>query len=300
MLAFAFGCVCSDLNQQDENNNRRTSNNRANNGSEEPEQDNTAVTNTSGKSRKKGNTRAETTRKSETPDNGDFLVEYVDVEDEKYSQINEEIRSEKVMETVAKDLNKALALPHDITLVTRDCGMINAFYNPQDRSITLCYEIMDFYFQLFQKAGGSKQEANQNMLDAMQFIFLHELGHALIDAYKLPVAGREEDAADQLSSYINLKELGDQGSRSAIAAADAFGMQAQLADSKELPFYDEHSLDQQRFYNILCALYGSNPGKYTAIVSRGLLPEARAVRCQNEYQKIVESWDTLLKPYRKQ
>ena len=31
--------------------------------------------------------------------------------------------------------------------------------------------------------------------------FFHELGHALIDAWDLPITGREEDAADQLPTW---------------------------------------------------------------------------------------------------
>ena len=285
MLLIAFGCVCSD-------------DNRSRGKSEIKPQSETA--NTKKTNRTKANTQSNTTKTSEIPDNGDFQVEYVDVEDSRYSQVNEEMRKEKVLEKAARDLNKSLALPHDITLVTRDCGEINAFYKKDDHSITMCYELMDYYYKLFRQSGDSEKEASQDMSDAMQFIFLHELGHALIDAYDLPVPGDEEDAADRLSSYINLEELGESGSRAAIAAADAFNFQSQSSASKELPFYDEHSLDQQRFYNILCSLYGSNPNKYGVLVERKLLPEQRAVRCPGEYQQIVKSWDKLLKPYRKQ
>lgn len=286
ILTIGFGCGCPNLNNH--NGNRHLSEDNSNN---QPQ---------SAKKSTKANTKAPLVKKSEKPDNGDFLVEYIDVQDEQYEKVNQEMRQEKVLERAAKELNKSLALPYDITLVTRDCGQINAFYSQDEHSVTMCYEIMDFYYQLFRKSGLSEQEASQKMFDTMQFIFLHELGHALIDAYQLPVTGNEEDSADRLSSYINLKELGDSGSRAAIAAANAFSLQSELQDNKHLPFYDEHSLDQQRFYNILCALYGSNPDKYEILVTKNLLPEQRAARCPNEYQQIVRTWEGLLKPYRKQ
>lgn len=255
---------------------------------------------TKGKSSKKGNTKSETARKSAEPDKGDFLVEYVDVQDARYEKVNQQLRDNRTLEKAARDLNTALSLPHDITLVTRDCGEINAFYRRDDHSVTMCYEIMDFYYELFRRGDYDEREATQKMFDAMQFIFLHEIGHALIDAYSLPIAGNEEDAADKLSSYINLKELDETGSRAAIAAAEAFNLQSQTQSGKELPFYDEHLLDQQRFYNILCQLYGSNESKYEVLVTKELLPEQRAVRCPNEFQQNVRTWDTLLKQYRRQ
>ena len=249
---------------------------------------------------KKPNTKSDTAKKATTPDNGDFLVEYVDVQDSRYEKVNEEMRDEKVLETASRDLNKNLALPYDITLRTTDCGQINAFYSDKDHSITVCYELMDFYYKLFKKANYSDDEAGQKMMDTMQFIFLHELGHGLIKAYDLPVTGNEEDAADKLSSYINLNEMGDSGSRAAFAAAQAFDLQAQLQEGQQLPFYDEHSLDQQRFYNILCQLYGSNPTKYEVLVTKNLLPQQRAARCPAEFQQNSRTWQTLLKNYRKQ
>lgn len=293
VLAVGFGCFCGGDNRPRVGSSSGTS---ANSSGSAVKNGNAAK-----KSSKKGNTKAaETAKKSIEPDKGDFLVEYDEVEDARYEKINEQLRDQKLLEKAATDLNKNLALPHDITLVTRDCGEINAYYRKADRKVTICYEIMDFYYNLFRRGDNEEREATQKMFDAMQFIFLHEVGHALIDAYGLPIAGNEEDAADRLSSYINLKELDDKGSRAAIAAAEAFDLQSKSQDAKELPFYDEHSLDQQRFYNILCQLYGSNESKYEVLVTKNLLPEQRAVRCPNEFQQNVRTWETLLKQYRRQ
>jgi hypothetical protein len=293
VLLFGFGCVCG--NMDDRNRNEATNTRSSTNSGSKNQETN------SGKGRTKANTQVATTKQSEEADKGDFQVEYADVNDPKYERLNQEMKQEKIMEAASRDLNKALALPYDITLVTRDCGQINAYYREDERSITICYEIMDFYYQMFSQKY-NEQEANQKMFDALQFIFLHELGHALIDAYQLPVTGNEEDAADKLSSYINLKELGESGggTRAAIAASEAFEMQSKMSDGKDLPFYDEHSLDQQRFYNILCQLYGSNPNKYSVLVEKNILPEPRAVRCPSEYQQNTRTWEKLLEKYRKQ
>ena len=182
----------------------------------------------------------------------------------------------------------------------RDCGgVINAFYNPENRSITVCYELMEYFYTLYKNSGRSETEAYSDMEDATTFFFLHELGHALIDAYQLPVTGKEEDSADSLSSYVCLEELGDDGARALIAAADGFRLKSQTAANDKLPFYDEHSLDQQRFYALLCYLYGFDTKRYKNVVEKQYLPEERAVRCSTEYQKMAKSWELQLKPYRK-
>ncbi|MDM7923638.1 MAG: DUF4344 domain-containing metallopeptidase [Pyrinomonadaceae bacterium] len=241
---------------------------------------------TSGKRRKNG-------------DGGDFRVELFDVGNSRYKRIDDEIKSEKPLEKAADQLNGALILPHDITLRAKDCGEQNAFYDPRDRSVTMCYELMERFYQTFRVAGDNESVAYGKMFDAVRFVFLHEIGHALIDAYSLPVTGGEEDAADRLSAFVNLRELGDEGVRAVFAAADAFQIEAKFGKTKERNLADEHLLQERRFYNSLCMIYGSNAEKYENIVTDGYLPKERAVRCRNEYQRTVQSWMTLLEPWRK-
>ena len=82
-----------------------------------------------------------------------------------------------------KKLNLALSLPHDITLRTKDCKEINAFYDPADRSVTMCYELMEHFYRTFKSAGETDDKAYAKMSDAVRFVFLHEIAHALIDQY---------------------------------------------------------------------------------------------------------------------
>ena len=49
-------------------------------------------------------------------------------------------------------------------------------------------------------------------------VFLHEIAHGLFDLLKIPVLGREEDAADQVAAYV-LVSLGEQNARSTVAGA---------------------------------------------------------------------------------
>lgn len=238
-------------------------------------------------------------KKDKQEDRGDFIVEHRSVKNSRYAETDRKVKEEKFLEKAADTLNRSLILPYDIYLRTKDCGEVNALYDSADRSITVCYELMEHYRKLFRADGASDAEADKKMFDAVRFSFLHELGHALIDAYKLPITGSEEDAADRLSSYICLEEMGEDGIRSVLAAADAFHLESKQKNPVETDFSDEHLLQEQRFYNILCMIYGSDTAKYNYFVSQKYLPETRAARCLNEYERMVQSWSELLQKWRK-
>jgi hypothetical protein len=237
---------------------------------------------------------------SQIDDDGDFKVAYPPLEDQKYKALADSLKENRTLENAADDLNKKLALPVDVTLQAKACGTPNAFYSPDDRSLTICYELMDHFFKLDKAQGKSDDEANVYMNDAITFVFCHELGHGLIDIYKLPATGKEEDAADQLATYISCEEMGDRGENAAVAGAMSFFYQSKgKNETADVAFADEHSLDKQRFYNILCWLYGHNTTKYSTIVTKGMLPESRAQRCPGEYDKLSSAWKEQLAKYRK-
>jgi hypothetical protein len=62
---------------------------------------------------------------------------------------------------------------------------------------------------------------------------------------------------------------------------------------------DEPSLDQQRFYSIVCLLYGDEPQRFPDLAKKIGLDSARLKRCRGEYAQLVRSWNKLLRPYLK-
>lgn len=232
-------------------------------------------------------------------DTGDFIVEHLNVATPRYIEIDNQVKNEKLLEKAADQLNRALILPHDIILRTKDCNDPNAFYDAADRSVTMCYELMERMYSVFKSSGVPADKSYSRMFEAVRFVFLHEIGHSLIDAFKLPIGGNEEDAADRLAAYVNLTELGDEGIRSVYAAAEVFSIESKRDAGKNNNLADEHLLQEQRFYNSLCMIYGSDTVKHGKIVSEGYLPKERAGRCETEYRRTAESWANLLQPWRK-
>jgi hypothetical protein len=236
--------------------------------------------------------------KSERPDNGDFIVQHGTIENQRYAEIDKQIKDGRTLEQAAEQLNENLKLPTDIYLKTKDCGEINAQYDPNNHTITVCYELMMHFYKIFKNTEKTDQDAYNKMFEAVRFAFLHELGHAMIDVYNLPIAGNEEDAADRVSAYICLDEIKD-GVKSVLAAADAFAYESKGQKPVKQDMADEHLLEQQRFYNSLCMIYGSNTVKYSNLKDHGYLPAERAERCPSEYERTMQSWKELLKPWRK-
>ena len=124
-------------------------------------------------------------------------------------------------------------------------------------------------------------------------MLFHELGHALVDQWGIPVLGREEDAVDAFST-IFMTEIVKKG-EFALAGADFFYYLASSGHLKEVDFADEHSLDKQRAYSIACWVYGSNPQQFTSL--KKVLPAERRVRCPDEYRRLKKAWFRLLKPH---
>ncbi len=249
---------------------------------------------------KTSNTKFSSDNSNKNEDLGDFIVQHLGVQNARFNELDQKIKKEKLLEKAADDLNKALSLPNDISLRSKDCGEPNAEFDPKIQAITVCYELMEHFNKLYRSVGMKPDDADKKMFAAVRFAFLHEVGHALIHNYNLPVVGNEEDAADRCSSYINIEELGDDGVYAVLAAADAFHIESKQSTANKRDMADEHLLQEQRFYNSLCMIYGSDSAKYEYFVTDGYLPKERAVRCPGEYQRTVDGWVNLLKPWRKE
>jgi len=234
---------------------------------------------------------------SENADEGDFIPVYSEIKNEKYEAFNQRFKDEKTAETITDSLNEILSLPADVQVTFKDCGEVNAWYQSNTKTITFCYEFMEFFREKALEMGKSEEDANNIMIGATLFFFFHELGHCLIDVYDLPATGREEDSVDQLSTYILMDEQDEIGKGSAGAGVLMFKAMSENEEPSAGSFADEHSLSSQRFYNVACWMYGRDQSEYGFFVEEGILPEARAVRCPTEYKKMSSAWQRLTEPW---
>src|SRR3954471_16458401 len=131
------------------------------------------------------------------------------------------------------------------------------------------------------------------------FTLTHELGHAVISEFQLPVLGREEDAADAFAT-LALLHVGSDFAHRVLEDAARGLLTLGARDVKmghEPTFYDEHGLDQQRAYQIICFMVGSDPRAFRAVATQAKLPQERQESCRGDYEQAQASWLQLLEPH---
>lgn len=204
--------------------------------------------------------------------------------------------SHQAVDAIMGELKKQIVLPFDIQVVFEECGDADAYYDKYTHEITVCYELVETYYYLFPRRLNQRTARNEAAKSATVSIFLHELGHALIDAWELPITGREEDAADQFATLWLINRV-PEGEQMALTTAHSFKLLADLEKWEKKDYSDPHSPDGQRFYDTICLIYGHSPEKYEYLIENGTLPMERAFNCEEDYAQLNKSWQTLLAPH---
>ena len=135
----------------------------------------------------------------------------------------------------------------------------------------------------------------------MLFVLLHELGHAVITQMGLPVLGRMEDAADTFAVVMLLRMGSDFSHRALVDAAEGwfFAARRDQKTGQRAGYYSEHGLNEQRAYQIVCIMVGSDAEKFRDLADETNLPEDRRHSCLADYSNAVFSWNLLLEPHRR-
>jgi len=202
-------------------------------------------------------------------------------------------------QNIAKELNSDLALNKNVIINAVDCGTINAFYDPTNSNITMCNELLlDMTLYLMTYYNLDLNTAGSYAILGYLAAFGHELGHALIDNYDLPVLGKEEDAADAMAVVL-LIESSETAEERRLAATGIIVLADYLTFAGSfIPWYDSHSLALSRLANFICWAGGAEPSIlqgmiadiYNAMISLGR-------DCQAEYANQYDAVIDLLFPY---
>lgn len=150
------------------------------------------------------------------------------------------------------------------------------------------------------------------VLANVEFTLLHEFAHVLIWELQPPIFGREEDAADTIAVMAQMmvpSQPAPVGTGRAMmryseieklqAVADGWKLEWKLIQEDELEnaYWDLHSLEIQRYYNIACLVYGADPGNRKDIMEDAELPTDRAEWCHEEYALAKGAMDWLLNKF---
>jgi hypothetical protein len=230
-----------------------------------------------------------------------------------YAAVRDRLIKARLLERL-RDFLQPVRLPRSIGLLADECqDGGSAFYNSGNRTITVCYPFVARVASVADKVVTASRvdpkrfpypvTRDEFLWGAMGAVLLHESGHALFDVLDVPVFGREEDAADQISMLVAL-HLRPQLAEAAVKSFAYFwrvlpdpdaGM---IKDGKvNEDFADEHGTSSQRLFNILCVAYGHSPAMFGKFVSAGWLPEARAKGCTREYEQVAAAFAKTVLPF---
>lgn len=138
--------------------------------------------------------------------------------------------------------------------------------------------------------------------DNAVFTLYHEIGHMFVDLYELPVLAKEEDAVDNLATLMALDDYNRDDDPILIDAAAGWVAALKGDDYAAMgasDFFDEHSVNAQRAYAMICVLVGSDHEKFTGIATSFGLDADRQESCRGDYRQTKSSWDRVMKPHRK-
>jgi hypothetical protein len=224
-------------------------------------------------------------------------INYVEAKSADHLPLYRLLKERQTLEKI-RDLLSPLRLPHRLLLETRECGFPNALSN--EDSVIVCYEFIE---EIRKNAAESTTPGGLAPIDTLigplLDVFLHEAGHAVFAMLKIPVFGREEDAADQFSTYIMLRFDKEEARRLILGSAYQYkgDLSSPAVTIKQQNFADEHGTSAQRFYNLMCIAYGADPKLFGDVLEKGFLPEERAVICKREYMQLAHAFETLIGPH---
>jgi hypothetical protein len=226
---------------------------------------------------------------------GQVRISYGEPRNPLHRPIYERLQKRRVLEDF-RDFLSPLRLSQPLTIKVESCGGVNAYYS--SHTVTICYEYIAWIHQIARKVTLSNEITLEDaFVGPFVDVLLHEVSHAIFDMLKIPLFGREEDAADQLAAFI-LMQFGPEAARRTITgAALLFRQMAIDHEPGSADYASVHGLPAQRFVNVLCIAYGAEPKLFADYVKAGFLPPQRVSYCRWEYRQIAHAFKTLISPH---
>ena len=130
--------------------------------------------------------------------------------------------------------------------------------------------------------------------DVTLFVILHELGHALVREFDLPILGNEETAADAFATYYLTVYLPDRAAD--VLAARVTSLMIEAGETPDVDWRGEHDDDARRAYQIAALAVAADPLKYKAVAEAVGMTDEEARAARDYGAEIRRSWRRVLAP----
>jgi hypothetical protein len=225
--------------------------------------------------------------------NSQVDIAYVAPVDPAFQPLYERLKARRPLEELRQFL-APLRLPRKLQVRTAQCGSTYVPY--QSGPATICYEYLD---QIERLAPVDKSPTGVTRANAIAGGFvqvaLHQVAAAVFDILRVPVWGREEDAADKLAGFIMMQFGKDVAQRTLTGTTYFFEASNRTWTGND--FSDVRGTEDQRFYNYLCIAYGGDPATFGYVVRDKTLPKFRADGCAHEYSELQYAFYKTIMPF---
>ncbi len=134
--------------------------------------------------------------------------------------------------------------------------------------------------------------------DVVSHVVLHELGHAVIREFDLPVLGNEETMADAFATVYLTQHLPNRAAAILEARVRSLMIEANEVPRAEWTVLGEHNNDARRAAQIAAIAVAADFEKYKNVATAAGMSE-RGVRNARDYgTEILRSWRRILRPIR--
>lgn len=148
-------------------------------------------------------------------------------------------------------------------------------------------------------AGLSKQERAETLRFAVNnslFTLYHEVGHLLIDKLRLPLLGREEDAADNIATWLLLQKGTPEANLALEDAAKGWKITGDLYGDAfdDDDFAAGYTPDRHRSMQIVCLMVGADGPAFRPVANAFAMQPDRQRTCHFDYAVVDRSIRGLL------
>lgn len=143
--------------------------------------------------------------------------------------------------------------------------------------------------------GGKSDEVSEFARNVTLHVVLHELGHALVREFDIPVLGNEETVADAFATYYLTTCMPDRAVDVLVARTTSLMLEAGEA-SQPVDWSGEHDHDARRANQIAALAVAADPVKYRPVAEIVGMSDEQIESACDYGGEIRRSWRRVLQP----
>ena len=217
------------------------------------------------------------------------------------------LRHPQYFEKQVSDLNRNFKLPNNIYIGLGECQHKDAYYNKDSKTIIICYELIfdihDKFLKEYETNGITEKQATVMTLNVIDYIFYHQLAHALYDTlYSLDNQKIEKNNEQMMNSFANqIKRSMQQDSKDnkIISVASWFKIMSETQNTKSANVWNEHGIGFEKFFHMACENSGLDRIKTLNFMEKGFIPAEKLVQCKIKYIEQKEKLEFMISPIMK-